>query len=71
MIDILKEVMRNYAKVAPHANKIKENKLRIYELSKELPNEQGLELIQLHDSSVEEIRKMHKKLHERNNWKEE
>lgn len=71
MIDILKEAVNNYIKIAPHVNRIKDNKLRIYEISKELPKEQGLELIMIYDHSIEEVKKMQEKLHERNDGKEE
>lgn len=66
MIDILKASLHNYMKVAPHVNKIKDNRLRVYELSKELPAEKGLELIKLMDNSIEETEKIYKKIHERN-----
>lgn len=71
MIETLTEAFKSYVKVAPHANRIKENKLRVYELSKELSKEQGLELIEIFDSSIEEMKKMQEKLHERNDRKDD
>ena len=71
MIDILKAALHNYMKVAPHVNRIKDNRLRVYELSKELPTEQGMELIKLMDNTIEETEKVYKKIHERNDRKDD
>lgn len=71
MIEALTEAFKSYVKVAPHVNKIKENKLRVYELSKDLSKEQGLELIEIFDSSIEEMKKMQEKIHERKDRKDD
>lgn len=63
------ERMINYGikfatRIGPHIKKVEENRKRVYELSRYLPEEEGYELINLFNESINETQKVCKKRYE-------
>lgn len=71
MINAFNNVMKYVVKVGPHSKKIDENRERVYQLSRHLPEEEGYELINLFDNTIKETKKLCEKENQIKNQKED